>query len=84
MLSAYIRAAMARATYKKLDGSDRYFFEIPRLQGAWADADTVDAGRAELQEVLENWIALGLSMHQELPVLDGIDINMKHATSVGH
>ncbi|CAA9576615.1 MAG: hypothetical protein AVDCRST_MAG18-2625 [uncultured Thermomicrobiales bacterium] len=84
MLSAYIRATMARTTYKELDESGRYFFEIPELQGVWADADTIETGRAELQEVLEDWIALGLSMHQDFPILDGIDINLKHATGIGH
>ncbi len=42
------------------------------------------AGRVELQEVLEDWIAIGLSEHQHLPVIDGIDINLERAAAVGH
>jgi predicted RNase H-like HicB family nuclease len=84
MLSAYIRAAMAHATYKQLEESGRYFFEIPELQGVWADADTLEAGRAELQEVLEDWITIGLAEHHHFPVIDGIDINLERFASVGH
>jgi len=84
MLSAYIRAAMARVTVKRLDESGQYFLEIPDLQGVWAVADAPDEGRAELQEVLEDWIELGLSAHEHIPVIDGIDINLEHFAGVGH
>ena len=84
MLSAYIDAAMSHATYSTLEESGRYFFEIPGLQGVWAVADTIEAGRKELQEVLEDWIALGLSMHHRIPVVDGIDINLEHAAGMAN
>ena len=84
MLSAYIRAAMAHAISKQLEESGRYFFEIPELPGVWADADTLEAGRAELQEVLEDWIAIGLAEHHHIPVIDGIDINLERFVNVGN
>lgn len=77
MLTSYIRTAMSRATCKELDGGDRLFFEIPGLSGVWAVAGTREAGLRELQEVLEDWIELGLSMHHELPEVAGIDINVE-------
>jgi predicted RNase H-like HicB family nuclease len=57
MLTAYISAAMARARYKIIDDRS-YFGEIPGLRGVWANAKTLEACRHELQEVLEDWLAL--------------------------
>jgi predicted RNase H-like HicB family nuclease len=84
MLSRYIEAAMAHAAFKRLPESGLFFAEIPDLQGVWASADTLDAARAELQEVLEDWIELGLSMHHDIPVIDGIDINIQRPADVAH
>ena len=71
MLTQYIRAAMGRARYEIL--SDKtYYGEIPGLQGVYANADTLEACREELQEVLEGWIVLGLRLGHTLPIVDGI------------
>ena len=57
MLTAYIQAAMKRATYKLLeDGAS--FGEIPGFQGVWASEKTLEGCRASLQEVLEEWLLL--------------------------
>ncbi len=71
MLTKYIQAAMHHATYKILeDGS--IFGEIPVVPGVWADADTLEARREELQEVLEDWLLLSIADHDPLPVIDDI------------
>ena len=73
MLTSYIQAAMRRATYEILsDGA--YYGEIPGFQGVYANAQTLDECRSELQEVLEGWIILGLRLGHTLPVVDGIDL----------
>jgi len=46
-------------------------------RGGWAEGDTLEACRDELQEVLEDWIILGLRMGHPLPVIDGIDLNTR-------
>ena len=66
MLTAYITAAMARARYKMLDDGT-YFGEIPGLRGVWANAKQLDACRAELQEVLEDWLVLKLRDGDAIP-----------------
>ena len=43
----------------------------------WANADTLEACREELQEVLEEWIVLGLKMGHPLPAIDGIELNVR-------
>lgn len=74
-LTEYIRAAMARAQYRSLD-EEGIWGEIPGLQGVWANADTVDECRAELQSVLEDWILVGIARQHPIPPIDGVEIRI--------
>ncbi len=76
MLTKYIEAAMHRATYELLEDGT-FYGKIPKCQGVWANAETLEACREELKEVLEEWIILGLGLGHPLPVLDGIDLSFK-------
>lgn len=77
MLTAYIDAAMNKAHYEILPDGEGYFGKVPDLQGVWANADTLEACRSELREVLEEWLLLGLSKGHPIPVMDGIDLNIE-------
>ena len=77
MLTLYINAAMRKAHYEILEGTEGYIGKIPGLQGVWANADTLEACREELREVLEEWIILGLKMGHHIPVIDGIELNIE-------
>ena len=77
MLTAYIEAAMHRAKYSILEDDGTFIGTIPECEGIWANADTLEACRNELQEVLEEWITLGLQMGHPLPVIDGVDLSFK-------
>ena len=77
MLTLYINAAMRKARYEILEGSEGYIGKIPELQGVWANADTLEACREELREVLEEWIILGLKMGHHIPVIDGVELNIE-------
>ena len=46
-------------------------------KGVWSNAATLEECRDELQDALEGWIVLGLRLGHTLPVLDGIDLNLK-------
>jgi len=74
MLTAYINAALRKAHYEILPEGEGYFGTIAGLQGVWAQADTLEACREELREVLEEWIVLGLTMGPPLPSMDGITL----------
>lgn len=76
MLTAYIQAAMQRATYKILDDGT-YFGEIPGFQGVWAGEATLEECRRILQEVLEEWLLLKLRDNEEVPELEGISLSPK-------
>lgn len=84
MLTAYINAALRKAHYEMLPDGEGYFGSIEGLQGVWAQADTLEACREELREVLEEWIVLGLRMGHPLPPIDGITLTIQQevATSV--
>jgi predicted RNase H-like HicB family nuclease len=70
---------MRQAKYEILpDGT--FYGEIPGCQGVYANADTLEACRDELQEVLEGWIVLGLQMGHPLPVVGGIDLMAREVT----
>ena len=56
MLTNYIRAAMRRARYEILSDDGTFYGEIPGFDGVYANADTFEACREELGEVLEEWI----------------------------
>ena len=76
MLLEYIRAVMRKAVYKILeDGS--YFGEIQGFKGVWADASNLEDCRENLQSTLEDWLLLSVRLDHAMPILDGIDINIK-------
>ncbi len=74
MLTEYIQAAMRHARCEQLPDDDTWYCEIPQLPGVWSDAESMDKARAELQDVLESWIALGLARNEPIPAIDGVEI----------
>ena len=57
------------------DGDEPYYGEIPGLQGVWAAEATLEEARKVLQEVLEEWILLGLRQGAEIPPIGDISLN---------
>lgn len=75
MVIIYIKVAMHKARYEMLpDGS--FYGEIVGFDGVYASADTLEACRDELEEILEGWILLRVSLHFPLPVVDGVELNV--------
>jgi predicted RNase H-like HicB family nuclease len=74
MLAEYIQAAMDRAEYEILEDDGTYYASIPGFKGVWANAETLEECRRELQEVLEEWILLGISLGHRLPTVAGLRI----------
>jgi predicted RNase H-like HicB family nuclease len=76
MLTAYIAAALRRAHYELLPDGEGCSGTIPGLDGVWAQASSLEECREELQEVLEEWIVLGLRMGHPMPPVDGISLTV--------
>ncbi len=66
MLTSYIKFAMKNAQYEILEDSS-FYGEIPGFQGVYANTDSLEACREELQEVLAGWIRLGSDLGHSLP-----------------
>ncbi len=74
MFTKYRRAAMRHARYEILPSKSTFYGEIPGFNGVYAEADTLEDCRDELEEVLEEWILLRISSHLPLPMVDGIKL----------
>ena len=77
MLTNYLRAAMRQAKYEILPDDGTFYGEIPEFQGVYANADTLEACREELEEVLEEWVLFRVSKNLALPAVDGIELTIK-------
>ena len=63
---------MAMAHYEPVEEGG-YFGSIPGLDGAWGHGPTLEACRAELAEVLEDWLLFRVSRQLPVPRVQGID-----------
>lgn len=80
MLTAYIKAAMRKARYEILSDDHTFYGEVPGLDGVWANAGTLGQCRDDLEETLEEWIALRLSKNLSMPAIDGVDLVFQQAS----
>ncbi len=80
MLIGYLRAAMRRAKHEILEDGT-FYGEIPGFQGVFANADNLEDCRQQLQEVLEDWLVLGLRMGHALPIVDNISLATELVTA---
>ena len=77
MLTNYIRGAMHQAKYEILSDDGSFYGEIPGFDGVYANADTLEDCREELEEVLEEWILFRVAKNLKLPVIEGIELTIK-------
>ena len=78
MLTDYIQAALRHAKYELME-KGRFYASIPQCRGVWAEGDTLEDCREELQSTLEDWLLLGLQLGHKLPVIEGINLNRKQS-----
>ncbi|MCK6621658.1 MAG: type II toxin-antitoxin system HicB family antitoxin [Calditrichaceae bacterium] len=77
MLMEYIHAALRHAKYEILPDDGTYYGEIPECNGVYANAETLEECREQLQEVLEEWILFRVHRNLTMPVIDGIKLSIK-------
>lgn len=75
MLAAYIDKAVELAVYEIIEDEQKYWGEIPGLQGVWARHATLVGCQRELREALSDWVALRLRLGLSIPVIADIDLN---------
>ncbi|HAW50627.1 TPA: hypothetical protein DCX16_06735 [bacterium] len=76
MLQEYLENAMSKAVYEKLDDGS-YSGKIPVCPGVIAFGKTLYECQRELCSVLEGWMIVKLRHADQLPVINGIDLNPK-------
>ncbi len=76
MLSSYLESAMNKAHYEILQDKS-YYGEIKGFRGVYANATTLEKCRAELEEVLEEWVLFRVSRNLKLPTIGGLTISIK-------
>ena len=69
MITEYLKSAMKKARYEKLDEDNTYYGEIPEFKGVYANEATLEECRDELKSTLEDWILFSISKKQTLPKL---------------
>ncbi len=77
MLTEYIQGALRRARYEILSEDGSYYGEIQGFDGIYANAETLEACREDLREVLEEWILFRISRNLSLPAVDGVELAIK-------
>jgi predicted RNase H-like HicB family nuclease len=77
MLTEYLRLAMARAHYEILEQGEGFYGEMPGFQGVLAQGNTLEVCRDELASTLEDWLLFRVSRHLPIPVLEGLDLEVK-------
>ena len=76
MIREYIESALKKAKYEKLDDGT-FSGEIPECPGTIAFGNTMKECCRELESALEDWLLSALRHGDTLPVIEGIDLNMK-------
>ncbi len=77
MITKYIQAAMRRAKYEILPDGGTFCGEIPGFEGVYANAPSLEECREELAEVLEESILFRIHKNFPLPLVDGIELEIK-------
>ena len=72
-LSRYVEVSLKRAEYER-DESCVVVAIVPGASGFFAQGDTYEEARANLQEVIEGNVLLALQLGWEVPSMPGVDI----------
>ncbi len=67
MITQYKDAAMNKARYEILQDDNTFYGEIPGFEGLYANENTLEGCRNELESTLEDWIHLSTSKGVALP-----------------
>ena len=76
MITEYIEAALAQATYEIIQDEEPYYGEIPGLQGVWASGKTLEECRRNLAEAIEGWVLLSIAKGLPIPALGEVAIHL--------
>lgn len=73
VLSKYVEAALKKAEYEK-DENGVIIGKVPKAPGFFAQGDTFEEARMNLQDVIEGNVILALQTGVEIPRIKGVEI----------
>jgi predicted RNase H-like HicB family nuclease len=79
MISEYVQAALHRALYETID-RDTVCGTVPGLPGVVATGRSLEACRAELVGVIEEWILIRVSRGLRIPRIGSARVEIKRAS----
>ncbi|MEW6379806.1 MAG: type II toxin-antitoxin system HicB family antitoxin [bacterium] len=68
---------MEHAHYEILSDDGTFYGEIPECPGVYANSETLEGCRDELEEVLEEWILFRVYKNLPIPVIEGVEIKIR-------
>jgi len=69
MITEYINAALAKATYEIIEDDEPFYGEVPSLEGVWATGSSLDECRKNLAEVIDGWLVVRLKKGLPVPAI---------------
>ncbi len=84
MIVEYINAALARATYERIeDKRHPYYGQVRGLKGVWATGKTLEECRNHLAEVIEGWLIVRLRKGLPIPPIGKHQVKAARALRFG-
>jgi predicted RNase H-like HicB family nuclease len=77
MITNYLAAALNRARYRLVDG--QFCATVPGLRGVIATAPNLERCRAQLAEIIEEWILVRVARGLTVPALGSATVRVKRA-----
>ena len=68
---------MEHAHYEILSDDGTFYGEIPECPGVYANSETLEKCRNELEEVLEEWILFRVYKDLPIPAIEGVEIKIR-------
>jgi predicted RNase H-like HicB family nuclease len=65
--NSFFERVAERAEFEWIEDEKGWFATVPGYKGAWALGPTKDEARAELAEVLRDWVAVGVHFGDAMP-----------------
>ena len=75
-LQKYIHAALKKAKYVFDEDTHNFIGYIEELPLCWAQGDTIEDVREELESVVEGWILLSIRSGEVLPIISNTHFNI--------
>ncbi|MBI4312632.1 MAG: type II toxin-antitoxin system HicB family antitoxin [Chloroflexi bacterium] len=79
-LSKYVQTAMALAVYEK-DENGVVVATVPNAAGFFAQGDTYEEARANLEDAIEGNVLLALQLGWEIPSLPGFTVEERDVSA---